>query len=71
MMDEWNRNRAPQPDRSDVQRDTKDEIAKRHKREEKGKEALDDKLDRELEDTFPGSDPVSITQPPPSARDKR
>jgi hypothetical protein len=43
----------------------------RHKRAEKRKEALDDKLDQGLEDTFPGSDPVSITQPPPSARDKR
>jgi hypothetical protein len=24
-----------------------------------------------LEDTFPGSDPVAVTQPPHSARDKR
>ena len=37
--------------------------AKRHAR-------LDDALERGLEDTFPGSDPVSVVQPPPSARDK-
>jgi hypothetical protein len=40
-------------------------------RTEKRKKALDDKLEQGLEETFPGSDPVSITQPPPTARDKR
>jgi hypothetical protein len=40
-------------------------------RTEKRKKSLDDKLDQGLEETFPGSDPVSITQPPPNARDKR
>jgi hypothetical protein len=28
--------------------------------------ALDDKLDQALQDTFPASDPVSLTQPSPS-----
>ena len=28
-------------------------------------------LDRGLEDSFPGSDPVSVTQPPPSVHDKK
>ncbi len=32
---------------------------------------LDDKLEQGLEESFPGSDPVAITQPPPSSRDKR
>jgi hypothetical protein len=40
-------------------------------RAEKRKKSLDDKLDQGLEETFPGSDPVSITQPPPTAADKR
>jgi hypothetical protein len=40
-------------------------------RAEKRKKSLDDKLDEGLEETFPGSDPVSITQPPPNAHDKR
>jgi hypothetical protein len=31
---------------------------------------LNRKLDEALEDTFPGSDPVSISQPSPSAKDK-
>jgi hypothetical protein len=43
----------------------------KRRRAEKRKKSLDDKLDQGLEETFPGSDPVSITQPPPSARDKR
>jgi hypothetical protein len=29
------------------------------------KRRLDEKLDRALEDTFPASDPVAITQPAP------
>jgi hypothetical protein len=40
-------------------------------RAEKRKKSLDDKLDQGLEETFPGSDPVSITQPPPNVHDKR
>lgn len=35
------------------------------------KRKLDEALDTGLEETFPGSDPVAITQPPRSARDKR
>jgi hypothetical protein len=38
-------------------------------RDEKDKK-LDEALERGLEETFPASDPVSVVQPPPSARDK-
>jgi hypothetical protein len=31
---------------------------------------LDETLEKGLEDTFPGSDPVAVTQPPHSPRDK-
>ena len=71
MMDQWNRKRSPTPDRSALDRDAKERANKRREREEKRKDALDDELDRGLEDTFPGSDPVAITRPPHSARDKR
>ncbi len=71
MMDQWNRKRSPTPDRSALDRDAKERANKRREREEKRKDALDGELDRGLEDTFPGSDPVAITQPPHSARDKR
>jgi hypothetical protein len=37
---------------------------------ERQNERLDDALERGLEETFPASDPVSVVQPPPSARDK-
>ena len=30
------------------------------------KRQLDEALDEGLEETFPGSDPVNVTQPPPS-----
>ncbi|MFL6790343.1 MAG: hypothetical protein ACJ8EE_04135 [Bradyrhizobium sp.] len=33
------------------------------------KRLLDDALDEGLEETFPASDPVSVTQPPPSKGD--
>jgi hypothetical protein len=35
------------------------------------KRRLDDALDEGLEETFPGSDPVNVTQPPPSKADHR
>ena len=34
------------------------------------KKSLDDALESGLEDSFPGSDPVAVTQPPPSSHDK-
>jgi hypothetical protein len=70
MMDECNRNRSPRADRSDIARDDGDPAGRRRERQERRKAELDDALDRGLEDTFPGSDPVAITQPPHSARDK-
>jgi hypothetical protein len=70
MMDQWDRNRSPQPDPREFERDEKDPVGKRRDKSEKRKEALDDTLERGLEDTFPGSDPVSVTQPPHNARDK-
>ncbi len=33
------------------------------------KKRLDDELEEGLEETFPGSDPVSVTQPSPSRED--
>ena len=35
------------------------------------KRRLDQALEEGLEETFPGSDPVSVTQPPPSKADHR
>ena len=37
---------------------------------EEKKRRLDQALDRALEDSFPGSDPVSVAQPAPSSNDK-
>ncbi len=35
----------------------------------KEKRRLDEALEEGLEETFPGSDPVNVTQPPPSRED--
>ena len=35
------------------------------------KRLLDEALEEGLEETFPGSDPVNVTQPPPSKDDRR
>ena len=37
--------------------------------EDAEKRQLDEALEEGLEETFPGSDPVNVTQPPPSKGD--
>jgi hypothetical protein len=51
------------------------EARRREKERKQAKDAkllaeLDEALELGLEESFPGSDPVSVTQPPPSAYDK-
>jgi hypothetical protein len=71
-MDQWNKHRSIQPDIADLEWDDDDRDGKRRReRDAQLKDMLDKALDRGLEDSFPGSDPVSVTQPPPSAHDKR
>ena len=40
-------------------------------REELRKRKLERSLERGLEDSFPASDPVNVTQPAPTRRDRR
>lgn len=68
-MDEWHRNRSLQPDDGTFDRDSKSRGDKRRGQDER-RERLDDALEQGLEDSFPGSDPVSVTQPPASPYDK-
>jgi hypothetical protein len=39
--------------------------------EKKKRDAQEEALDQGLEESFPASDPVSVTQPPPSRKDKK
>ncbi len=39
--------------------------------QEKEKRRLDRALEEGLEESFPASDPVNVTQPPPSRQDRR
>src|SRR4029077_6102793 len=71
MMEEWNKNRSLRPDRTELAPHTEDESAKRREREAKRKQKLDEQLDRGLKNPSPVSNPVAVTKPPPSARDKR
>jgi len=43
----------------------------RRAREEVRKRKLEKSLEQGLEDSFPGSDPINVTQPPQSVADKR
>jgi hypothetical protein len=70
-MDQSNKNRALRPGHAEVAADTDDDSAKRRERDAKRKQKLDEQLDQGLEDTFPGSDPVAVTQPPHSSYDRR
>ncbi len=47
----------------------KDGKDRQHKAD-RTREKLDEALERGLEESFPGSDPVAVTQPPSSPRDK-
>jgi hypothetical protein len=40
-------------------------------REQRAKREVELRLDRELEDTFPASDPLKITRNPPKSRSRR
>ena len=47
-----------------------DDKSKRN-REEVRKRRLERSLEQGLEDSFPASDPINVTQPAPTRRDKR
>jgi hypothetical protein len=70
MMDEWNKNQSPRLSPADFSPEA-DHSAKRRERDAKRKQKLDEQLEKGLEDTFPGSDPVAVTQPPHSSYDRR
>jgi hypothetical protein len=69
MMDEWNRSRLLQRGSAGFEPDDEDRAARRD-RESRRKKAFDDSLEKGLEESFPGSDPVAVTQPPHSPHDK-
>jgi hypothetical protein len=66
-MDHY-RHRASLPHDDDFEDEA--DIRRRREQEACHKKMLEDALDVGLEDSFPGSDPVSVTQPPPSPYDK-
>jgi hypothetical protein len=53
--------------------DIEDELDEktRQDREEARRRKLERSLEEGLEDSFPASDPVNVTQPPPSPHDKK
>jgi hypothetical protein len=69
MTDRY-RHRSPQAGYGDLDDDDADG-SRRREQDEGRRKALDEALERGLEGTFPGSDPVSVTQPPPSPYDRR
>jgi hypothetical protein len=66
-MDEGSKNRPLRANHASSPRERRNGRLGENERQ---KEKLDEALERGLEETFPGSDPVSVIQPPPSAQDK-
>jgi len=66
-MDQY-RHRASPPHDDDFEDEA--DIRRRREADASHKKKLDEALELGLEDSFPGSDPVSVTQPPPSPYDK-
>jgi hypothetical protein len=50
--------------------DDKTKRDKERDKEEAQKRRLEKSLEQGLEDSFPGSDPINVTQPPPTRGDK-
>jgi hypothetical protein len=56
---------------------TQNEIEEKRRQErleeakERQRRKVEQSLEEGLEDTFPASDPINVTQPPPSVLDKR
>ena len=49
-----------------------EDLDEKRKREEAAKrQRLERSLEEGLESTFPASDPINVTQPPPTVEDKR
>jgi len=57
------------PQRTVVEEELDDKT--KRDREEVRKRKLEQSLERGLEDSFPASDPINVTQPAPTRRDKR
>jgi hypothetical protein len=67
MIDRY---RSLRSDHDDLDGDLGDDTKHRRELDADRKKKLDEALDVGLEETFPGSDPVSVTQPPHSPYDK-
>jgi len=57
------------PNRTVMENEALDE--KRKRDEATRRERLEKSLEEGLENTFPASDPINVTQPPPTVEDKR
>ena len=67
------RNRAVPNDvvtQKDIDRARRHE-AREEQQQQTGKQKAEKSLDRGLEGSFPASDPVNVTQPPPSRHDEK
>jgi hypothetical protein len=67
MMDRY---RSLHSDDDDCEHGLGDDTQRRRELDLDRKKKLDDALDVGLEETFPASDPVSVTQPPHSPYDR-
>jgi hypothetical protein len=64
------------PNESEMENELLEAKKKRNETEKEREDALrrsrlEKSLEEGLQDSFPASDPINVTQPPPSAQDKR
>jgi len=64
------------PNESEMENEILEAKKKRNETEKEREDALrrrrlERSLEEGLQDSFPASDPINVTQPPPSAQDKR
>jgi hypothetical protein len=60
------------PNRTEMENEVLEAKRKREEAEEARKRSrLEKSLEEGLKDSFPASDPINVTQPPPSVQDKR
>jgi hypothetical protein len=59
------------PNETEMENEVLETKRKEEREDELTRRRLENSLEEGLKDSFPASDPINVTQPPPSARDKR
>ena len=59
------------PNETEMENEVLETKRKEEREDELTRRRLENSLEEGLKDSFPASDPINVTQPPPSVQDKR